>query len=439
MGEHLATRGFLDRMRGVSNVAKAAERMIAKATAYKFRYFSLFDLNEMTLSRLIAFLLDPSQTHGQGATFLKLFLREAGLPDASGDRGSTQIWTEDTLNTGNGRVDIRVHYAIEGTSVMHLVIENKPWAGDGEDQIARYVEHLEIECNNQDNWHIIYIPPTAREPTERAINQNQLRTLTSLEKITILPYVAEEGSRSIVHWLKSCAGQCEAAGPRGFIRDFISYIEENLSGEGRQHMGDTEQEISRMVLGFLQNSEEDLEVAIEVEKALRSLREQLAMGVGESILQQLKQALGSDWEVSSDFGRGRYSGLKIRRNNWQQGQEGRGQNCQYWVGFEFRGGSWEDAKYGLSCQGDVVSSETFNRLRGSVRGIYPELRDNPRSWVALSTDLAGIPTNWMCDDFLRFARRLNSGAPGEVSIVNSFIKRLVNIARIVDQALAPPG
>ena len=54
---------------------EAADRQLDKEIGARFNVFSLFRADENAASRALAFLLDPKETHGQGDTFLRLFLK----------------------------------------------------------------------------------------------------------------------------------------------------------------------------------------------------------------------------------------------------------------------------------------------------------------------------------------------------------------------------
>lgn len=400
MSEYRSVEDFFDRLRSVSDAARNADRVISRAVAHRFRPFALFHPNEVDLSRLMAFLLDPSETHGQGMTFLSLFLQQAGLPDSIADAGAVRVWTEDTLSTGNGRADIRVDYTRRDSIRMHLLIENKPWAGDGNRQIARYAEHMKKAY--RENWAIVYMPSTERDPDALAIDPEYLRELRGIAQFTSLPYMASQGEKSIARWLECCAQQCEADGPRGFIRDFCYYINENVSNDGELRMSNAERSVSRIVLEFLQRRDDDVSIALEVEKALRSLRESLALDVANTIADQVQKQLGGGWVVDRRFSNEIYSGLNVRRASWPSGQNSRAQDCRCWIGFEFGSWNWKNPKFGVACHRDIVPEDVRNRIAAAVTAEFPDLWSRDEWWPARHRNLGGIPSDWLSDDFLNF-------------------------------------
>jgi len=97
--------------------------------ASSFNVFDYIDPNENGLSDIIAELLNPNGSHGQGDIFLKGFLEI--------------IVEQKGYSTQNANLYRRIDITIEFDSGKSAIgIENKPWAGEQEDQIKDYKEHL---------------------------------------------------------------------------------------------------------------------------------------------------------------------------------------------------------------------------------------------------------------------------------------------------------
>ncbi len=126
-----------------------------KATKGRFNVFTVLRGagDEAGLhSRWIAYLLDPKGAHDCGPLFLNLFiktLQKIGVlkhsnetdPDFLSslrdfDTAKASMGTE--VNFGNGRIDILIDSPGSGI----ILIENKIWAAEQADQIARYGEYL---------------------------------------------------------------------------------------------------------------------------------------------------------------------------------------------------------------------------------------------------------------------------------------------------------
>lgn len=133
-----------------------------KNEALDFNVFNfindIFYISEPKHSRIIAFLLNPRETHGQKELFLHLLLEELGIHNYKENK-----WT---VNAEKDHVDILITspYPVRKT----IIIENKSnWAIDQENQLYRYWHQQIYEKNNRDlglstntgNNRIIYLSP----------------------------------------------------------------------------------------------------------------------------------------------------------------------------------------------------------------------------------------------------------------------------------------
>ncbi len=111
-----------------------------------------------THSALMAELLSPEGSHGQGKIFLEKFLLEVGErqdldwlakpPEADDWTVNTEEWFND------GRLDIVVR---SGVTPLLLVIENKIYAADAEDQLQRYERWMGRQPGHADQKILIYL------------------------------------------------------------------------------------------------------------------------------------------------------------------------------------------------------------------------------------------------------------------------------------------
>jgi PD-(D/E)XK nuclease superfamily len=143
-----------------------------------------------THSAMLAHLLDPLDSHAQKILFLRRFLDI--VKKAAGHQGKHFIipppqdgsrWRcrkEVRLPNGLGRADI----PLRGPSLL-LVIENKIYASDQENQLRQYWEFLSAEA---ERYHllpvVVYLTPDGRAPTPQSIGESP----ALVEKIVSLSY-----------------------------------------------------------------------------------------------------------------------------------------------------------------------------------------------------------------------------------------------------------
>lgn len=145
--------------------AKKADYEYERLHAPRFNLFRLVVGKgiELAYSALIAELLDPRGSHGQGSLLLREFLkvccpavldtRDVELVASASD---VSVRTERPIY--NGRLDI----ALETSEASFLLaIENKVGAIDQEDQLKRYSEWLNAK-NSRFNTTLMYLTPEGR-------------------------------------------------------------------------------------------------------------------------------------------------------------------------------------------------------------------------------------------------------------------------------------
>ena len=199
-----------------------AKRSAHSRTAEDFEPISLLRPLEPDLSRVLAFLLNPRETHEQGTLFLSAFcgslqscrsclksgaFPEGTLPPILG--GRTHATVENAVNKGKDRFDILLQ---EGDTL--LVIENKPRAPEGKEQLKRYAEWLQRTAPN--NWWLVFLcdaePQTL--PEEEALRSRILRL--SFE--------------TLAEALSEAAAHVEAAHVRAFVELFADYLKRQVAG-----------------------------------------------------------------------------------------------------------------------------------------------------------------------------------------------------------------
>lgn len=170
--------------------------------------------NENRLSDIIACLLNVNGSHGQQDKFLDAFLRCLfGLDRVAELSGKQrQVKREDPTyyddENQRRRIDITIDF--EGFGIG---IENKPWAGEGDGQLADYYNYLKDKY--EDKFCLVFITPDGREPKTIANPDD----LIQKGELYLLSY-----SSDILSWLEECSQLCESDKFRWFLRDFREYI-----------------------------------------------------------------------------------------------------------------------------------------------------------------------------------------------------------------------
>jgi hypothetical protein len=171
--------------------------------------------DENRLSDILRDLLNPDGPHGQGSVFLDNFLMQIGLPEMSVDAESESI--REHCISGGRRIDVLLKFA----NKMAIGIENKPFAGDQQNQVKDYCEYLQKTFRG--GYRFFYLTPNGVDPPTYSIDEERRTLLTNAGILRCISFQVE-----IKGWLEACFRECKAERVRWFLRDLIDFIGERF-------------------------------------------------------------------------------------------------------------------------------------------------------------------------------------------------------------------
>ena len=220
--------------------ARAADRELDRLLARRFNALDYLRKDELGLSRIIADLLDPDGSHGQGVCFLERFRSLVG-PNRWPADGAVRCEDFDIKvvrerkTDGGGFLDISVELRLPGRGSACVVFENKPFAADGKNQIADYLKFL--RCYYGTRFLLIYLSGHGGMPSEFALPKG-----VCTDGLAIMPFCPRETagddkgnlalrlSFSLSDWLRECRQICEAERLRWFLREFETFCHNTFGG-----------------------------------------------------------------------------------------------------------------------------------------------------------------------------------------------------------------
>lgn len=114
--------------------------------------FDVLETKEVKHSKFLSALLDPDGLHYQNDLFLREFVDICELKDFDFDTSRAKVYRE------YNNIDI---YITDGDK--HIIIENKLWTIDHDEQIARYIQAIVDEQDEQDGIYerilVLYLTP----------------------------------------------------------------------------------------------------------------------------------------------------------------------------------------------------------------------------------------------------------------------------------------
>ena len=228
---------FFEGARQGLRVLRPYEIEFDRHLARKFNLFhaiAFFDSlkAEDRMSYVLAYLLDPDETHGQQDLFLKAFLdhlrenekTQSGmkqiLPDGSNWERGRVFREARTINidSQNRRIDVEISMRVDGNPVG-LAIENKPWARDQDNQLSDYAKELHERYG--EDFMLIYLTPDERDPAPNSIPCEVRKKLADKGQL------ANASIREWANgWLKGAEDEVKAERVRWFVSDFRKALKE---------------------------------------------------------------------------------------------------------------------------------------------------------------------------------------------------------------------
>lgn len=330
------TKRFFDELEPRLDTARELDRELDRNLAHRFNVLDYLKTDELGLSRIIADLLNPEATHGQGVLFLRTFLANLkelnGTPDWPDlDRSKIKVVLEQTTSDQR-RIDVLVE--IEDPDIKEkphcLAIENKPYARDQENQVRDYLEYLEKEY--EERFLLIFLSPIGESPSEWSIPKDELNEWKG--RFVIMPYCRshEESedelnefrlSHSLADWLGECRKNCDVDRLRWFLRDTETFCQQTFGGKTMTTHTET-----KAVLDFVMPDPEKLRTAEMIFESWAAIRNKVCRLFFEQLCSEIKKAKRENGEFKKfcplEIDCSRYTddiygnGIYLYRNSWFQ-------------------------------------------------------------------------------------------------------------------------
>lgn len=213
---------FFNDFEPVYNRAEKRRRELERASAPHFNVFNWIRPDENRLSDILADLLDPGGSHGQGDIFLRLLLEMLKMPLDSEKTEMTTVYRE-ALTYNIKQCLRRIDVLLEIESDIFIALENKLYSGDQPHQLKDYMEHLEKCCERTGKISVlIFLAPNKRIPT--SIKKEKMEKYKEDRRLFCWSY-----TKDIRSWLIKCRGFCCSERVRIFLGDFMAYIRNEMT------------------------------------------------------------------------------------------------------------------------------------------------------------------------------------------------------------------
>lgn len=371
-------------------------RLRRQLTAERFNVFDALwiDRREIYHSRFLAYLLDPRQSHDQGAVFLKAVVgfigrKMQGAESAewieSLDYASCRVTAEQHAEE-YGRIDLVLEFRC-GTRIG---IENKVDHLEGERQLPRYREWLDRCGANRGHQVLVFLTPDGRKSVENC------------GKYVRLSY------RDVADALTEASGECSSSAVP-LLSTLQQYIQLcRRLAEGGNEVADQSKEI----LDILRDPER-LAVALDVEMHLAVVKEEVKAKFRSRVVDLLNESLretpGSGLWIAGQKQVWGNSYVCIRTIRDRQGEANSNYSCGVYLKFSGQiEGGWHRPAELRMWPSDRDTQGLEERMKGEGIGV-------PRSWWVSWANPSedGIPhLVWSIPDDIVAIQRDNLGEGG---------------------------
>lgn len=189
-------------------------KAIAEEAGDNYNLFKVIGLTSEEVrihSAFLANLLNPQAEHGQKSKFLKLFCEQFDIPQFDHDSGKVTIekYIGKKEEINGGRIDIDIF----DKNGFHIIIENKIYANDQENQLIRYSQY----GKKQPKYKLFYLTLHGYIPDEKK-SCNYDKKQISLKEGN--DYFLLSYHYDILNWLEHCR---EKAATKPLLREGISH------------------------------------------------------------------------------------------------------------------------------------------------------------------------------------------------------------------------
>lgn len=344
-----------------------AKSLYVERLAPDFNPLDFMKIDELNLSRVIAWLLRPDGSHGQGSAFLQqllVLIRSEWSPD---ECSAAQVYLE--YGIGDGRIDILVK---SGGRV--LAIENKPFSDDQPDQLERYLRYL--DGFGAENYRLLYLTPNGTPPREKSICSHRSGARIESDHLHLASY-----NSTMLEWLSACRATCRADRVTVFLDEVSRAVRKKF--QGVSDMSDQEH-----ITDVMAASPQSVGASMLIANTALALKSRLS-GILEQQLGKLIEAKG--WKFTAGFSPARYSAIRVDFD----------ERSPVVVSFMFDRANFNSLAIGIEKkQGTKFSGGNLHRAMNGILGAsHGTAGEDWPWWQSLGAEnaLCPLPRDWETD------------------------------------------
>jgi hypothetical protein len=292
MTDKLTLENYYEILKTKFKLAHELRRHYGKILSPEFNSFDFWWLDENKVSDILAFFINPKETHAQGDIFLKEFLQTIG-EDIDCDKFTVEVIREQLTNE-NRRIDIVISFN-KGEYIIG--IENKIYetTTDQEKQLEHYWEYLKRKSNNK--FRLFYLAPINKIISEHSLPELQRKSLEENGQFKKISY-----EEHIIDCIHRFSINSESERVRAFLSDFEKSLKQLYIGE---KFMDENNLIVDFATSNLQNLETTLKIGFTISEVKKILKDKLYNQC---------EKIAKDFGLKSDFEF--YDSFRIYPKQW---------------------------------------------------------------------------------------------------------------------------
>ena len=235
-------------------------RRFGRKNAPWFNPIDFWWVDENKTSQILAFFLDPSESHEQGDRYLKHFIKKFGLDFFTYNRRD-KLEVQCNVPTDDGRrIDIVIN---KNLFELAIGIENRIRMSTQEQQGE--LEHYSKYLSNRtgDDYCLIYLTPAKKAISQDSLSVEERRLLARSMKFKHLTY-----EEHLIDCISEFGVITESVRVRSFLNDFEKTMR-------RRYMGEKDLEAKKAIVDLIGKSQKNLEISFLVSSSLPEVKRKL--------------------------------------------------------------------------------------------------------------------------------------------------------------------
>lgn len=339
-------------------------RKFGRANSPWFNPIEFWWIDEKKVAEILAFLLNPSESHEQGDRYLRHFIKKFGLDFFVYNRRD-KIYVQCGVPTHeNEKMDVVIY---KNSFEQAIAIVNGAGVNTNRQKevLMHYSEYLWNRTGN--DYCVIYLSAYSGDISERSISREERRELMRSRQFKHLIY-----EEHLIDCVAEFADITESVRVKSFLKD----VEKSMR---KKFMGEKDLEAKKAMVDMINNSQKNLEISFMVSNSLPEVKRKLRERFNAQ-MESLRKELKLDAKQESDR-------VWLKPKKWKYHYFSYG----YRDGHVFYGMTQDERETGKQKFNGVINHLNEN-LKGGFRYsewwpaykyLYRDIDSNPDFWKAI--------------------------------------------------------